>query len=126
MQPSAPPAGGRDGVVAPWLAHRQWSHLETAVPSALERDGALDRRYGLQVIDGHGDRVADRAADLERAVVHWHREVAAHVVELDRSDVSGERLGWGFRVEGCWVDHPQRGARAFAVVSYSHACSASS
>jgi hypothetical protein len=36
------PAGGRDGVVAPRLADRQRSRLESSVAGALERDGTLD------------------------------------------------------------------------------------
>ena len=41
----AGPAGGGDGVVAPWFADRERSHLESAVAGALEGDGPLDRGH---------------------------------------------------------------------------------
>ena len=59
-QAGAGPAGGRDGVVAPRLTGREWSHLEAAVAGALEGDGPLDRRQGAEVVERQGGRAARR------------------------------------------------------------------
>ena len=120
VQQGASPAGGRDGVVAPGLAGRQRPHLEPPVAGAFERDRALVRRHGAEVVERQGQRVVDRAADLERAVVDRQREVAAHVVELDRGDLPGQGFGRRLRVVRSWVDHLQRGARAGQIVCDCH------
>ncbi|MNW55874.1 hypothetical protein D3C74_335620 [compost metagenome] len=125
VQQSTLPAGGRDGVVAPWLTGGQWTHLEASVAGALERDRAFVRGEGTKVLEREGQRVLHRAADLEPAVVLGQREVAAHVVELGRGDLLGERRGRRLRVVRGRVDHLQRGARTDDLVGNRH-CSASS
>ena len=120
VEQGALPAGGRDGVVAPGLTGRQRPHLEPPVAGALERDRALVRRHGAEVVERQRQRVLDRAADLERAVVGRQREVAAHVVELGGSDLAGQGFGRRLRVVRSRVDHLQRGARAGEIVCDCH------
>ena len=50
-------------------------------------------RQRPQVVEGEGGRVLDRAADLQGAVVRGQREVAAHVVQVGRGDLAGQRPG---------------------------------
>ena len=88
VEEGALPAGGRDRVVTPWLANRKWSHRETPVPCAFERDGQLNYRHRAQVVECERRRVLDRTADLERPIVGRHREVAADEMELRRRDLA--------------------------------------
>jgi hypothetical protein len=120
VQESALPPGGRDRVVAPWLADRQRPRFEAPVPGTFERHGTLDRRHGAQIVERELGRILDRTADFERAVVARHREVASDIVELDRSDLASECFRRRLCIEGRRVDHSKRGARFFQLVWYCH------
>src|SRR5213078_3174903 len=55
-----------------------------------------------------------------------HREVAADVMELDRSDLPGQCFGRRLCVIGRRVDHHQRGAICLELVCHCHLSASSS
>ena len=69
MQQGARPPRRRDGIVAPWFACRQRTHLEAPVARAFERDGPLVRRQCSQAVERQTHGILNGASYRERAIV---------------------------------------------------------
>ena len=120
VQEGAGPSGRGDGEVTPGFSGRQRPHLQAAVAGALEGDRVVVGGHRAQVVEGQGRGRADRAADLQGAVVLGHGEVAAHVVELGGSDLADEGGRRCLGVVRRGVDHHQRGACRLEIISNGH------
>ena len=116
VQEGAGPAGRGDGEVTPGLPRRQWPHVQAAVAGALEGDRVVVGGQRAQVVEAQGRGGADRATDLQRAVVRRDREVAAHVVEVGGRHVRDQRLRWRLGVVRRRVDHHEGCAVRLEVV----------